>query len=455
MAEKRELLTSRLGFIFLTAGCAIGLGNVWRFPYITGQYGGGLFVLLYLLFLILMGFPVLTMELALGRAGRSTYPGAFAKLQNPRTRFRWRIPACILFSGNLFLLMFYTVVTGWLLAYAWFYLSGREVTPSAADFSALLASPGRQTLYTVIALAITAAVCAGGVRGAIERSIKVMMGGLFLMLAALVVNALTLPGAGDGVKFFLQPNPDRFSSGGLLPTIHAAMAQAFFTLSIGIGALAVCGSYFGRDRSLPQEGFWIILLDTLVAVCAGLIVFPSCQAFGIAPDAGPSLIFITLPKVFQSMPGGKFWGALFFLFLSVAALSTLIAVFENLVAFGMDEFHWSRRRSCGIFAAALALLSLPCIFGFNLWRDFHPLGGDSNILDLEDFIVSNNLLPLGALCLSIFCMHRIGWGEENFCAELNTGRGWKFPLRPRRYFRWLLPLLIFAVWLLGLAAFFK
>ncbi|MCI5778921.1 MAG: sodium-dependent transporter [Lentisphaeria bacterium] len=454
MAKQREQFASRLGFIFLTAGCAIGLGNVWRFPYVTGQYGGGLFVLLYLLFLIIMGFPVLTMELALGRAGRSTFPGAFAKLQNPQNRFRWRVPGFILFSGNLILLMFYTVVTGWLLAYAWMYLSGRGTTLNAEDFSALLAAPGRQTLYTFIALAISAAVCMGGVRGAIEKSIKFMMGGLFLMLAGLVANALLLPGAGAGVKFFLQPDFTRFAGGGLLPAIHAAMAQAFFTLSIGIGALAVCGSYSGRERALPQESFWIILLDTVVAICAGLVIFPSCQAFGIAPDAGPPLIFITLPRVFQNMSGGTFWGALFFLFLAIAALSTLIAVFENLAAFGMDEFHWSRRRSCAVFAAALALLSLPCVFGFNFWRNFHPLGGGSTILDLEDFVVSNNLLPLGALCLTVFCMHRAGWGEEGFYAEVNAGSGWKIPRWPGFYCKWVLPLLIFAVWMLGLSAFF-
>ena len=448
MAEKREQLASRLGFILLTAGCAIGLGNVWRVPYVTGQHGGGLFVLFYLLFLLIMGFPVLVMELAVGRAGRSTYPGAFAKLQNPDCRFRWRPMGYVLFSGNLILLMFYTAVTGWLLAYAGAYLAGRGGALEAEDFSRLLASPGRQTCYMLLALAITVAVCMGGVRQTIEKSIKFMMAGLFLLLAALVVNALRLPGAEEGVAFFLQPDPAGLAQAGLGKTIHAAMTQAFFTLSIGIGALAVCGSYFGRDRSLPLEGLWIILLDTLVAIAAGLIIFPSCQAFGIAPDAGPSLIFITLPRVFQNLPGGGFWGALFFIFLSVAALSTLIAVFENLTAFGMDEFHWSRKRSCAVFGVALTALSIPCILGFNLWRNFHPLGKGSNILDLEDFIVSNNLLPLGAFYLTVFCMHRCGWGAENALAEINAGEGWRFPRWPLFYLKWILPLIILLIWVL-------
>ena len=450
MAEKREQLASRLGFILLTAGCAIGLGNVWRFPYIAGRYGGGLFVLLYLFFLVVMGFPVLVMELALGRAGRSTYPGAFAKLQNPRVRFKWRPFGYVLFSGNLLLLMFYTAVTGWLLAYACCYLTGRGGTLDAGDFPALLASPAIQTGYMLLALFITVAVCMGGLRQTVEKSAKFMMGGMFLLLAALVVNALRLPGADAGVKFFLRPDLANFAGSGLARTVHAAMVQAFFTLSIGIGCLAVCGSYFGKERSLPQEGVWIILLDTVVAIASGLIIFPSCHSFNIAPDSGPSLIFITLPRVFRHLPGGGFWGGLFFVFLSVAALSTLIAVFENLVAFGMDEFHWERKRSCAVFGVALAVLSLPCIFGFNVWRNFHPLGGASSVLDLEDFIVSNNLLPLGALYLTIFCMHRVGWGAENALAEINTGAGWRFPSWPLFYLKWILPLLILVIWALAI-----
>ena len=449
MNNNRELFASRLGFILMTAGCAIGLGNVWRFPYITGAYGGGIFVLLYLFFLALLGFPVLMMELAMGRAGRSTYPGAFRNLR--QSRFKWEIPGYILFTGNMILLMFYTVVTGWLLAYTWEYVAGNGAKLTAEKFDMFLASPGQQVLYAMIALLITVPVCLGGVQKSVEKIVKVMMGGLFIILLILVINSLQMQGAKAGLHFFLYPDAGNLAEKSFFDAVHAAMAQAFFTLSIGIGSIAVCGSYFSKERSLPMEGFWIILLDTTVAVCAGLIIFPCCHTFNIAPDAGPPLIFITLPKVFQNMAGGRFWGMLFFMFLSVAALSTLIAVFENLVAFGMDEFKWQRKKSCGIFGVILAVLTLPCVFGFNIWQNFHPLGGQSNVLDLEDFIVSDNLLPLGALILTLFCMNRYGWGKDNFYTELNTGKGWKFPGGILCfYMRWILPLVIFSIWLIGI-----
>ncbi len=448
MKKEREQFASRLGFILMTAGCAIGLGNIWRFPYITGANGGGLFVLLYIFFLIILGFPVLMMELALGRAGRSTFPGAFRSLN--RGNFKWEIPGYILFTGNMILLMFYTVITGWLLFYAWQYFSGQSETLSPETFSALLASPGKQIIFTLVALLLIIPICMGGVRGAIEKSIKIMMAGLLAILVVLIVHSVRSPGAAKGLNFFLFPDFQNFAQNNLAATIHAAMTQAFFTLSLGIGSLAVCGSYFSKERSLPQEGFWIIILDTLVAISAGLIIFPCCMSFGIEPDAGPSLIFITLPRVFQSMTGGVFWGALFFIFLSVAALSTLIAVFENLAAFGMDEFKWSRVKSCAVFGAALTILTLPCIFGFNIWQDFHPFGGSSNVLDLEDFIVSDNLLPLGALTLTLFCMNRFGWQEENFFAELNTGKGWKFSAKSRHFLKFVLPWIIFVIWLAGI-----
>ena len=450
----REQFASRLGFILMTAGCAIGLGNVWRFPYITGQYGGGLFVFLYLFFLAILGFPVMMMELSLGRAGRCTFPGSFRKLQNPETRFRWDFPAYALFTGNLFLLMFYTVISGWLLAYACYFAAGKFRTMDAAQcrtfFESFLASPGLQTLFMLLVLALTVFVCMGGVRRMIEKVIKVMMIGLFLLLLLLVAQSLRLPDAVRGVRFFLYPDVDKFLSGGIWETVHAAMAQAFFTLSLGIGSIAICGSYIGRDRSLPMEGVWIIALDTLMAICSGLIIFPSCAAFSIAPNAGPSLIFITLPNVFHNMSGGPFWGFLFFLFLCIAAVSTLIAVFENLAAFGMDEFRWSRRKSCAIFGVALALLSMPCILGYNLWQKFQPLGKGSSVLDLEDFIVSDNLLPLGALYLTIFCTNRFGWDSENFYGELNHGIGWKLPHYLVPCMRWGLPLIILAIWIIGI-----
>ena len=449
MSEEREHFATRLGFIFMTAGCAIGLGNVWRFPYVAGANGGAIFVLFYIVCLILFGLPVLLMELALGRAGQSTYPGAFAKLQNPQVRFKWKNPAYLLFAGNLILLMFYSVVTGWVLFYTAKFFIRDENVLDAELFGRFLASPREQTWYMVLAVVITALICIGGVKKVIEKSIKVMMAGLFLILGVLVVYAFTLPDASEGIKFFLAPDFSSVTGQNLRSTLCAALGQAFFTLSIGIGSVAVCGSYVNRERSLFQEGLWIILLDTVVAVASGLIIFPCCAAFGVNPDAGPKLIFVTLTKVFGNMHFPYLWGGLFFLFLSVAALSTLIAVFENLVAFGMDEFKWSRKKSCGIFFITLLILSMPCVLGFNYWQGFEPLGKGSNILDLEDFIVSSNLLPLGALYLTIFCMYKSGWGSDNSFAEINTGKGWKIPVWMKYYIRLVIPAMVFLLWMLG------
>ena len=449
MDNEREQFASRLGFILMTAGCAIGLGNIWRFPYVAGQYGGGLFVLLYLFFLVFLGFPVMMMELALGRAGRSTYPGAFQKLTLSKAKKPWYIPALVLFSGSFILLSFYTVITGWLFSYTVEYLKGGS-TLNSGYFKEFLQKPGEQIINTLVMLAATVAICLGGIRKTIEKSIKWMMGGLFLLLLVLVIKSLCLPNASAGVRFFLMPSLEKFAGNNFLETVHAAMSQAFFTLSLGIGSIAICGSYFGKERSLPNEGLWIVVFDTLVAVCAGLIIFPSCYAFNVAPGAGPSLIFITLPLVFQNMAAGCLWGCLFFLFLTIAAFSTLVAVFENLAAFGIDELKWSRKKSCTIFGLALAVASLPCVFGFNILSNFHPLGGSSNILDLEDFIVSDNLLPLGALVLTIFCSRNFGWGLDNFYIEINTGKGLKFPRFFGFYLKWILPLVIFSIWLIGI-----
>ena len=456
MSEKnsRELFASRAGFILMSAGCAIGLGNVWRFSYIAGEYGGGFFVLLYLLFLAILGFPVMLMELAIGRAGRSTFPGAFRNLQSEHSKFKWYKPVYALFAGNLILLMFYSVITGWLMIYAAGFVSGKfaNVTTagSAKIFSDLLANPVLQTVGMLLSVAITYFVCIGGVRKTIEKSIKIMMLGLFILLIILVIQAIRLPNAMKGISFFLKPDWQKFIGDGVLDTVHAAMAQAFFTLSLGIGSMAVCGSYMPRERSLANEGVWIISLDTMVAVFSGLIIFPACAAFSIDPNAGPALIFITLPHVFANMQWGTFWGFLFFIFLSIAAISTLIAVFENLVSFGMDQWHWSRKRSCNIFAIILAIFSMPCIFGFNLWKKFQPLGKGTNILDLEDFIISDNLLPLGALYITIFCMNRYGWGKEKLYGEINAGSGWKFTAKLSFYLRWILPLIILAIWVIGI-----
>lgn len=450
MDKTREHFATRLGFIFMTAGCAIGLGNVWRFPFVAGKNGGALFVMLYIGCLILFGLPVLLMELALGRAGQSTFPGAFAKLQNKSTRFNWKIPSYLLFTGNMILLMFYSVVTGWLLFYAMKFISGNREVWDPELFKKLLASPQEQFIYMFISVVMTVFICAGGVKRMIEKSIKVMMAGLFILLAIMMFYAFSLPNSLQGVKFFLAPDVSALTGKSFLTTLNAAMAQAFFTLSLGIGSIAVCGSYLKKDRSLFQEGFWIILLDTLVAIASGLIVFPCCAAFGVSPDAGPPLIFITLPKVFAQFGYPYMWGTLFFVFLFVAALSTLVAVFENLVAFGMDEFNWERKKSCSVFAVALFLLSIPCILGFNWWKKFQPLGEGSSVLDLEDFIVSANLLPLGALYLTVFCLSRFGWGADNFFKELNTGKGWKFPTWTRYYIMLVIPVVVFAIWLVGI-----
>ena len=451
---KREMLASRLGFLLLTAGCSIGLGNVWRFPYITGQYGGGFFVLMYLFFLIILGFPVMVMELSIGRGGRLDIVGCYKKLKNPDSKLPWEKAGMLFFTGNLILLMFYSVVTGWLLAYSYFFATGRfsSLKPEECEafFGTFLSSPGQGILFTYIAVAVTMGICFAGLKSGVERITKFMMGGLFLLLIALAVQALQLPRAGEGVEFFLFPDLKKMTDNGIWQSVHAAMTQAFFTLSLGIGSIAICGSYIDRKQSLPQEATIIILLDTFVAVMAGLIIFPSCFAFGVAPGQGPSLIFITLPKIFMTMSWGALRGTVFFIFLSIAALTTLVAVAENLIAFGIDEWKLSRKKSTCITALLLFLCSLPCIFGFNLWQEFQPLGKGSSILDLEDFIVSDNLLPLGALMITLFCTRKCGWGYGNFLEEANAGSGFHFPHIMRAYIAYVLPVIIFLIWVIGL-----
>lgn len=450
----REMLASRMGFILLTAGCSIGLGNIWRFPYITGQYGGGFFVLMYLFFLVVLGFPVMVMELSIGRGGQLDIVGCYKKLKNPGSNLPWEKAGMLFFAGNLILLMFYTVVTGWLLAYSWFFATGKfaALKPEQCDafFNSFLASPSQGILFTYIAVAVTMVICIAGLKSGVERVTKFMMAGLFLLLIGLAIQALQLPRAGEGVKFFLLPDLHRMTDNGLWQSVHAAMTQAFFTLSLGIGSIAICGSYIDKKQSLPQEATIIILLDTFVAIMAGLIIFPSCFAFGVAPGQGPSLIFITLPKIFMTMSYGSLRGTVFFVFLTIAALTTLVAVAENLIAFGIDELKLTRKKSTGVTAFLLFVCSLPCILGFNLWQGFQPLGKGSNVLDLEDFIVSDNLLPLGALMISLFCTRKCGWGYSNFLAEANTGSGFNFPNIMRIYISYVLPAVIFLIWVVGL-----
>lgn len=449
----REQFGTRLGFLLMTAGCAIGLGNVWRFPYITGNYGGAIFVVFYLIFLALLGFPVMIAELSLGRGGQNDLPGAMKNLQK-KGQF-WHIPATIFFSGNLILLMFYTVVSGWMLAYTWKFITG-ELTAKGVEssqyFKHFLGNAGEMTLFTFIGIFFTAVICMLGVKKGVEKAMKIMLGGMFLLQILLIGMVLRFDGAWEGVRFFLAPDISKLKNTGIFPAVHAAMMQAFFTLSLGVGSIAICGSYIDKKRSLAGEGILIILLDLAAAIAAGLIIFPACFAFQVQPDQGPSLIFITLTKVFQQMAGGIFLGSLFFIFMSVAALSTLIAVGENLIAFLMRSFSLSRIKASLLFFVILSLASLPCIFGFNLWKKFQPLGKGTNVLDLEDFIISDNLLPLGSIFILFFCTSRYGWGEENFLAEANSGKGMRFPSFMRYYIKWCLPFIIFALWVHNLAA---
>ncbi len=451
-AASRETLGSRIGFLLLSAGCAVGLGNVWRFPHVVGTHGGAAFVLLYLVFLFLLAAPIMVMEFSVGRASRMNIAGSFRKLEPPGTH--WHTFGFIGLGGNYLLMMFYTTVSGWMLA--WFFHSLRGnlagLTPAEVGgfFESFLSRPGEMVFWMALCTAIGFGICGIGLRRGVERFSLIMMSGLFLILVILVVRAVTLPGAGAGLSFYLRPDFARLEAVGWWKSVYAAMGQAFFTLSIGVGSMAIFGSYISRERSLTGETVNIVGMDTLVAVLAGLVIFPACFAFGIQPDAGPQLIFITLPNVFNHMPGGGvLWGGLFFLFMTFAALSTVIAVFENLVSFGIDVKGWSRKKSASINFFIVLAGSLPCTLGFNLLSDFQPLGADSNILDLEDFILSNNILPLGSLVYLMFCCSRYGWGWNNFIAEADTGKGMKFPQILRPWLTYALPVIMLAVIVIG------
>lgn len=449
--SERETLSSRLGFIMLSVGCAVGLGNVWRFPYITGKYGGGMFVLLYLVFLVLLGYPLLIAELSTGRCGRSTLVGSADKISGNKKL--WSIIFRTVFTGNFILMCYYTVVSGWLLAYTWYYLTNSIsscTTPEAFAncFSALTANPVASSCGMLVTVALATFVCICGLRNGVEKTVKWLMMFLFFLLFLLTVRSLALPGTARAMEFYLMPDWGKFTSN-IAETVYAAMGQAFFTLSIGVGSIAIFGSYIKKENSLPGEAVTIISLDTLIAIMAGLIIFPCCFSFGVNPGSGPGLIFISLPNTFGQMAGGRWWGALFFVFLSIAALTTVIAVFENLIAYLIDQWNLKRRLATLIVGIAVALCSIPCVLGFNLWSAFQPMGKGTNILDLEDFIVSQNLLPLGAAALALFCSLKYGWGWEGFITEANTGKGLKFPKALKWYFRYLLPLLIAVVMFMG------
>ena len=455
---EREKFSSRLGFILISAGCAIGLGNVWRFPYIVGQYGGAAFVLVYLFFLVVMGIPIMVMEFSVGRASQKSVICSFQQLEPKGTRWHWY--GWFGMAGNYLLMMFYTTIAGWLILYFCKMLKGdfvgQDTQGVAQIFSDMTADPAIQVVFMGLVVLLGMLVCSRGLKDGVEKVNKAMMLCLFALLLVLAVRAVTLPGAIEGLKFYLVPNfhnlfygPD--GSFRLGEAVYAAMGQAFFTLSLGIGAMAIFGSYLGRERRMLGEVINITVLDTCVAFISGLIIFPSAFAFGIEPDSGPNLIFVTLPNIFNDMPGGRLWGALFFVFMSFAALSTVTAVFENILACWMDKWKVSRRTAVIANTVLIFLLSLPCLLGFNVLSGFQPFGAGSGVMDLEDFIVSQNLLPLGSLLYLLFCVvsPKVGWGYENFLAEADQGKGLKFPAKLRPYFTYILPLIVLVIFAMG------
>ena len=425
--EKREKFSSRLGFILISAGCAIGLGNVWRFPYITGKYGGGIFVLIYLFFLIAMGLPVVIMEFSMGRASQKSIARSYEELEPKGTK--WHIHKYFAIAGNYLLMMFYTTVAGWMVAYFFKILKGDFVGFGAEEisnvFGTLTTNRNEMVLWMVLICLIGTVICSLGLEKGVEKITKPMMLSLFFIMIILVVRALTLPGAMEGLEFYLKPDISKVQEAGLGEVLFAAMGQAFFTLSIGIGSLSIFGSYIGKEKRLTGEAVSVLVLDTAVALMSGLIIFPACFAFGINPGEGPGLVFVTLPNVFNEMAGSRLWGTLFFLFMSFAALSTVIAVFQNIIACTSELIGWSQKKATWINGALITVLSIPCVLGMTDWSSFTILG--KSIMDFEDFLVSNNLLPLGSVIYLLFCVTRYGWGWENFTKEANTGEGMKFP----------------------------
>ena len=451
---EREKFSSRLGFILISAGCAIGLGNVWRFPYIVGEYGGAAFVLVYLVFLLILGLPIVIMEFAVGRASRKSAAVSFDVLEPKGSR--WHLTKYPAMAGNYILMMFYTTVGGWMLLYFFKMLmgdfTGLEAEAVAGEFNTMLGNPVLMGSFMVVVVLLCFGVCAMGLQQGVERITKVMMVCLLGLMVVLAVHSMILPGGGPGLEFYLKPDFGKMKEAGLGDAVFAALGQSFFTLSIGIGALAIFGSYIGKERSLTGEAVSVALLDTMVAFMAGLIIFPACFAYQIESTAGPSLIFITLPNVFNHMAGGRIWGTMFFLFMSFAAFSTIIAVFQNIISFATDLTGCSVRKAVAWNIVAIIILSVPCVLGFNLWRGFAPLGEGSTVLDLEDFILSNNLLPIGSMLYLLFCTSRYGWGFKNFMAEANEGEGIHFPAWARIYVSYILPLIVLGIFIQGYAS---
>lgn len=448
----RERLGSRLGFILLSAGCAIGVGNVWKFPTMVGENGGAIFVLFYFLFLIILGVPVMTMEFATGRASQKSPVRMYHQI-TPKKKF-WRVHGYLSLAGNILLMMFYTTVTGWMLRYfvstATGTFEGMDVKQVETEFGNMLSNGGEMVFYMALVVVVGILVCSFGVQKGLERVTKFMMIALLAIMVVLAFYSVFMLDGKDGLAFYLIPNVERVQKVGVLKVIVSAMSQAFFTLSLGIGAMAIFGSYIGKDRSLLGESVNIAILDTFVAITSGLIIFPTCSAFNVSPDSGPNLIFITLPNLFNSLPGGMIWGSLFFIFMSFAALSTIFAVFENIISMLMDMLNCSRIKACVISGVGLFVLSLPCALGFNMLSGITPFGEGSNIMDLEDFIVSNLLLPIGSLFSILFCVTKYGWGFKNFQTEANTGKGLKIANWMRGYMTYVLPVIIILLFIVSM-----
>lgn len=450
--KKRETLGSRLGFILLSAGCAIGLGNVWRFPYITGKNGGAGFVLIYLFFLILLGLPVMTVEFSIGRASRQNIGLSLKTLEKPGSKWHLYGPAAV--AGNYLLLMFYTTIAGWIIYY-FFSASvgafeGIDSNGIGAFFSDLTADPVKQIFWMIIITLLSSSIVAIGLQKGVEKITKVMMAALLSIVLILTVHSFTLPGAAAGLKFYLLPDFGALQEAGIGTVMYEALGQAFFTLSVGIGSMSIFGSYIDDEHTLTGESVRIIALDTFVAFTSGLIIFPACFSYDVSVGQGPSLLFITLPNIFSQMAGGRIWASLFFLFMSFAALSTVIAVFENIVSYYIDVRNWTRRKACIVNFIALTVLSLPCILGFNVLSGFQPLGEGTNILDLEDFLVSNILLPLGSLIFVLFATRKSGWGFDGFLREANKGNGIRFSARLKGYLSLIIPIIILIIMIKGI-----
>lgn len=449
---ERENLSSRLGFILISAGCAIGIGNVWKFPYITGLYGGGAFVLIYLFFLIIMGIPMMTVEFAIGRASRKSPVRSYMVLEKPGQK--WHLHGYMALIGNYLLMMFYTTVSGWMLHY--FYLTakgsfeGADVQQVESIFADMLSKPAVMAFWMILVVIVGFGICSIGIQKGVEKVTKVMMLALFALIVVLAVNSMTLQGSTEGLKFYLLPDFMRMKEIGIGTTVVAAMNQAFFTLSLGIGAMAIFGSYIDKKHTLAGESVRVAVLDTFVAIFSGLIIFPACFSYGVNPDSGPNLIFVTLPNIFNHMPAGRLWGSLFFIFMAFAALSTVIAVFENIISCTMDMTLWSRKKAAAINIVVMILLSLPCVLGYNLLAGFKPFGDNSAVLDLEDFLVSNIFLPLGSLIYLLFCVSKHGWGWDNFLKEANTGNGLKMANWLRIYMKYILPVIILIIFFFGI-----